>query len=181
SVGGGGRIQSALQHGLGHRGPGGPEGVPGPEGADRAGDRAAYAGTVQRRARGPVHPQSRQDRSGRHPRPGVPLMAAIHKITLPKWGLSMASARVDGWLKEVGALVKPGEELVEVETEKITGVVTTTGGGVLRRQLAPVGEVVPVGGLLGVVAEADVPETEIDAVVAAFLASFSVTSATEAE
>src|SRR5206468_3999629 len=98
-----------------------------------------------------------------------------------KWGLSMESARVNGWLKEVGALVKPGEELLEVETEKITGAVATTAGGVLRRHLAQVGEVVPVGGLLAVVADADVPETEIDAVVADFLANFSVTSAAEAE
>ncbi|MBI1915514.1 MAG: acetoin dehydrogenase dihydrolipoyllysine-residue acetyltransferase subunit [Planctomycetes bacterium] len=108
-------------------------------------------------------------------------MAAIHKITLPKWGLSMASARVNGWLKDVGALVKEGEELLEVETEKITGVVATPGGGVLRRQLAQVGEVVSVGGLLAVVADADVPETEIDAVVADFRANFSETSAAEAK
>ena len=108
-------------------------------------------------------------------------MAAIHKITLPKWGLSMESARVNGWLKEVGALVKPGEELVEVETEKITGMVAATDGGVLRRQLAHVSDVVPVGGLLGVVADADVPETEIDAVVADFRANFSATSAAEAK
>src|SRR5262249_1761779 len=158
-----------------------PEGLPGSESADRAGDGAAYAGAVQRRARGPVYPQPRQDRSGRHSRPGVPLMAAIHTITLPKWRLSMESARVNGWLKEVGALVKPGEELLEVETEKIAGAVGATGGGVLRRQLAQVGEVVPVGGLLGVVAEADVPETEIDAVVADFLANFSLQSASQTE
>jgi len=108
-------------------------------------------------------------------------MAAIHKIALPKWGLSMASARVNGWLKEVGALVKPGEDLLEVETEKIAGAVPTAAGGVLRRQLVHVGDVVPVAGLLGVVADADVPEKEIDAVVADFLANFSVTSAAGAE
>lgn len=108
-------------------------------------------------------------------------MAAIHTITLPKWGLSMESARVNGWLKEVGAPVKPDEELIEVESEKIAGAVAAPAGGVLRRQLVQVGDVVPVGGLLAVVADADVPETEIDAVVADFLASFSAQSAAEAE
>jgi pyruvate dehydrogenase E2 component (dihydrolipoamide acetyltransferase) len=108
-------------------------------------------------------------------------MAAIHTITLPKWGLSMESARVNGWLKEVGTPVKPDEELVEVESEKIAGVVAASASGVLRRQLAQVGDVVPVGGLLAVVADADVPETDIDALVAEFRASFSVKSAAEAK
>lgn len=107
-------------------------------------------------------------------------MGAIHKITLPKWGLSMESATVNGWLKQVGAVVKAGEELVDVETDKIAGVVEATGGGILCRQLVAVGDVAPVGGLLGVIAEPDVPETEIDAVVADHLAHFSVKSATEA-
>src|SRR5262249_31291328 len=108
-------------------------------------------------------------------------MGTIHKITLPKWGLSMASARVNGWLKEIGTVINTGEELVEVETEKIAGAVATSGGGVLRQQLAQVGDVVPVGGLLAVVAAADVPEKEIDAVVAEFRANFAVQSAAEAE
>src|SRR5262245_33702206 len=101
-------------------------------------------------------------------------MGAIHKVTLPKWGLSMESARVNGWLKEVGAAVQPGDDLLEVETEKLTGVVEASGGGILRRQLVPAGDVAPVGGLLAVVADAEVAEMEIDAAVAEFQASFSV-------
>ena len=40
-------------------------------------------------------------------------MNEIHKITVPKWGLSMQQAAVSGWIKSVGAPVKAGEELVE--------------------------------------------------------------------
>jgi pyruvate dehydrogenase E2 component (dihydrolipoamide acetyltransferase) len=108
-------------------------------------------------------------------------MAAIHKITLPKWGLSMKEARINGWLKEVGTQVQQGEELIEVESEKIAGGVEAPADGVLRRQLVRVDDVVAVGGLLGVVATSDVPEQEIDALIAEFLAGFSAEAAAAAE
>ena len=47
----------------------------------------------------------------------------------------MTEARVNGWLKEVGARVKQGEELVEVESEKIAGAVEVAADGVLRAVL----------------------------------------------
>ncbi|HVC94812.1 MAG TPA: acetoin dehydrogenase dihydrolipoyllysine-residue acetyltransferase subunit [Pirellulales bacterium] len=108
-------------------------------------------------------------------------MGAIHKVTVPKWGLSMREGKVCGWLKEVGAPVTRGEELVEVESEKIVGPVEAAAGGVLRRRLAKELDVLPVGGLLGVIADADVPEAAIDAAVADFLANFSVEAAAAAE
>lgn len=101
----------------------------------------------------------------------------IQTITMPKWGLSMKEACVKAWLKNVGDAVRRGEELLEVESEKIAGAVEAGGDGVLRRQLARVEDVVPVGGLLGVIAAADVSESEIDAVVAEFEAGCSTHSA----
>jgi pyruvate dehydrogenase E2 component (dihydrolipoamide acetyltransferase) len=109
-------------------------------------------------------------------------MGDIHKITVPKWGLSMQQAVVSGWLKEVGDTVKASEELIEIESEKIVGMLESPAAGVLRRQLAQAHDVVPVGGLLGVVAGVDVPETAIDAFVAAFQAGLAreAASATQA-
>jgi pyruvate dehydrogenase E2 component (dihydrolipoamide acetyltransferase) len=96
----------------------------------------------------------------------------IHKLGMPKWGLSMTEGRVLDWLVDEGAEVSAGDELCEVETEKITGAVEATASGVLRRRLGGVGDVVPVGGLLGVIADAAVPDAEIDAFVAEFEATF---------
>jgi pyruvate dehydrogenase E2 component (dihydrolipoamide acetyltransferase) len=96
----------------------------------------------------------------------------ISKLGMPKWGLSMTEGRLLDWLVEEGAEVSAGDELCEVETEKITGAVEATASGVLRRQVGSVGDVIPVGGLVGVIADASVPDAEIDAFVAEFEATF---------
>jgi len=91
---------------------------------------------------------------------------------MPKWGLSMTEGTVVQWLVEEGAELGAGDEVVEVESEKINNAVETPAPGVLRRQVAEEGEVVPVGGLLGVIADASVPDEEIDAYVEEFQETF---------
>jgi pyruvate dehydrogenase E2 component (dihydrolipoamide acetyltransferase) len=96
----------------------------------------------------------------------------IDKLGMPKWGLSMTEGRVIDWLVEEGAEIAVGDEVAEVETEKINGVVESPVAGVLRRRVASAGDVIPVGGLLGVIADAAVADADIDAFVADFEASF---------
>ena len=98
--------------------------------------------------------------------------ATAQKLGMPKWGLSMTEGRVLEWLVDEGAEVHPGDEVAEIETDKLTGPVESPLEGVLRRRVAAEGDVVPVGGLLGVVADPEVPDAEIDAFVADFQASF---------
>jgi pyruvate dehydrogenase E2 component (dihydrolipoamide acetyltransferase) len=96
----------------------------------------------------------------------------IQKLGMPKWGLSMKEGKLLDWLVDEGAKLDQGTPVAEVETEKISGEVEAPAAGVLRRRVAEVGKVYPVGALLGVIAEPDDSDAEIDAFVEEFLASF---------
>ena len=93
---------------------------------------------------------------------------AIKPIGMPKWGLAMTEGKVNAWLVPDGAAIKQGEEILEIETSKITNVFESPVGGILRRKVAGEGDTLPVGALLGVVADAATGEADIDAFVEQF-------------
>lgn len=98
--------------------------------------------------------------------------ADIHLLTMPKWGLAMTKGQVVAWLTEEGAEVRPGLELVEIETEKVVSPIEATTSGVLRRKVAREGDVVHVGGLLGVIAAPSASDSQIDLDVENFQAHY---------
>ncbi|HEV2675761.1 MAG TPA: 2-oxoglutarate dehydrogenase complex dihydrolipoyllysine-residue succinyltransferase [Aliidongia sp.] len=75
------------------------------------------------------------------------------EIKVPPLGESVTEGTVARWLKKVGDSVKIDETLIEFETDKVTVDVPSPANGVLSEIAAPEGTNVPVGGLLGVIAE----------------------------
>ncbi|MCE2578480.1 acetoin dehydrogenase dihydrolipoyllysine-residue acetyltransferase subunit [Gluconacetobacter entanii] len=105
------------------------------------------------------------------------MASEITPITMPKFGLAMTEGKVAGWMIAPGRPVKAGDELVDIETSKITNAFESPASGILRRQVAPNGETLPVGALIGVVADASVPDAEIDEFITRFQAEFAESNA----
>jgi pyruvate dehydrogenase E2 component (dihydrolipoamide acetyltransferase) len=75
------------------------------------------------------------------------------EICMPKWGLTMKEGKITRWLKKVGDPVEQDEPLFEVETDKITNEVESIASGILSRIIVDEGETVPIGTVVGILAE----------------------------
>lgn len=77
------------------------------------------------------------------------------ELTMPQLGLTMTEGIVSRWLKSEGDTVHVGDEIVEVETDKINNIVESPEDGVLLKIIAEEGETLPVKGILGYIGKAD--------------------------
>lgn len=90
----------------------------------------------------------------------------IKAIAMPKWGMEMSEGDISEWHVAIGDQVNEGDDLVDVETSKIVNTVTATDSGILRAIVGNPGETLAVGSLLGVLADADTSDADIQAFIA---------------
>jgi pyruvate/2-oxoglutarate dehydrogenase complex dihydrolipoamide acyltransferase (E2) component len=77
------------------------------------------------------------------------------KVNFPKSGMGIDEGTVVRWLKAVGETVKPGENLVEIETAKALQEVAAPVGGKLAQILVAKGETAAVNTALALIEESD--------------------------
>lgn len=77
----------------------------------------------------------------------------IHKVFLPALGETMSEARIVRWLKQEGDMVKKGEPVLEIETDKATMEVESLNDGFLRKIIKPGDTVVPVGEVIALITD----------------------------
>jgi pyruvate dehydrogenase E2 component (dihydrolipoamide acetyltransferase) len=88
----------------------------------------------------------------------------ITKVFMPKLSDAMETGKVIKWLKKEGDAVKGGDVIAEIETDKANVEIEAFGAGVLRKIIVSEGGQVPVGDLIGVIAD---PAEDISSVAAA--------------
>jgi len=84
------------------------------------------------------------------------------EMNMPQLGYDMSHGTLIRWLKEEGSLVKKGEPVVEIETDKAVVEVEAEEAGVLRKILVLEGVSVPVGSPIAIIGEKDENISDFD-------------------
>src|SRR5205085_595240 len=75
-------------------------------------------------------------------------------VLMPQLGETVAEGKITKWYKSAGDAVKPGDNLFDIETDKVSMEVPSTAAGVLAEIRVGAGEVAPVGAVVAVIAGA---------------------------
>ncbi len=95
-------------------------------------------------------------------------MATIEAVTIPRWGMTMTEGTINQWLVAEGSRVDRGQELVEIESTKVSNVVEAAASGTLRRIVLAAGATAPVGALAAVIADSAATDDEINAFIESY-------------
>jgi pyruvate dehydrogenase E2 component (dihydrolipoamide acetyltransferase) len=80
-------------------------------------------------------------------------------VLMPQLGETVAEGKITQWFKSAGDAIKPGDNLFEIETDKVSMEVPSTTAGVLAEIRVPAGEVAPVGAVVAVIADGSAAST----------------------
>ena len=72
---------------------------------------------------------------------------------MPQLGETVTEGKITVWFKSVGDAISPGDNLFEIETDKVSMEVPATSGGVLKEIRVRQGEVAPVSAVVAVIAD----------------------------
>src|ERR1700736_4456740 len=75
-------------------------------------------------------------------------------VLMPQLGETVSEGKITKWFKSAGDGVKPGDNLFEIETDKVSMEVPSTTAGVLAEIRVAIGAVAPVGAIVAVIADA---------------------------
>jgi pyruvate dehydrogenase E2 component (dihydrolipoamide acetyltransferase) len=74
-------------------------------------------------------------------------------VLMPQLGETVAEGKITKWFKSAGEPVKPGDNLFEIETDKVSMEVPSIATGVLAEIRVAEGEVAPVGAVVAIIAD----------------------------
>jgi pyruvate dehydrogenase E2 component (dihydrolipoamide acetyltransferase) len=74
-------------------------------------------------------------------------------LLMPQLGETVAEGKITKWFKAAGDAVKPGDNLFEIETDKVSMEVPSTTTGVLSEIRVSAGDIALVGAVVGVIAD----------------------------
>jgi pyruvate dehydrogenase E2 component (dihydrolipoamide acetyltransferase) len=74
-------------------------------------------------------------------------------VLMPQLGETVAEGKITKWFKSAGEPVMPGDNLFEIETDKVSMEVPSTTTGVLSEIRVLAGDVAPVGAIVAVIAD----------------------------
>src|SRR5438067_10701927 len=77
-------------------------------------------------------------------------------VLMPQLGETVTDGKITQWFKAAGDKVAPGDNLFEIETDKVSMEVPSTTSGVLAEVRIAAGEVAPVGAVVAVIADGGV-------------------------
>ena len=92
----------------------------------------------------------------------------LEPVTIPKWGIEMTHGKIVVWHKSVGEPVSVGDDIVDIETDKIINSFEARVSGTLVRILADKESEHPVGHLIGIIAKEPVSADLIDAYIVSY-------------